>query len=293
VSGRLPTATVVVPAYNAERTIDECVRSLLDLRYPEGALELIVVDNGSSDATAGRLRTYGDRVRVMQASRRGPSAARNAGLRGAEGEVVAFTDADCRVEPDWLARLAEPLERDEVAIAGGRILARRPANDVELFGEVIHDHRQAIEVFDPPYAITMSWASRRATLRELGGFDESVRRGEDVDLSYRAIQAGYQIAFVESAVVYHRNESSLAGLFREGFLHGVGGVRTRKRHERFLHELGHRGGVNGRAYAEIGRRALDWARGRDAERARCETAFNSGKRAGQLLGSLRFRHLDL
>ncbi len=288
-----PTASVVVPAYNAERTIDDCLRSLLELRYPEEALELLVVDNGSSDATADHLRAHGDRVQAIHEGRRGPSAARNAGLRRARSEVVAFTDADCRVDPDWLARLVEPLEREEVAIAGGRILARQPANDVELFGEAIHDQRMAIEVFDPPYAITMSWASRRATLLELGGFDAGLRRGEDVDLSYRAVQAGYRLAFVESAVVYHRNESSLAGLFREGFLHGVGGVGTRKRHERFLRELGHQAGVNGRAYREIGRHALDWARGRDARRARCEAVFKSGKKAGQLLGSLRFRRLDL
>jgi O-antigen biosynthesis protein len=292
VSGWRPSVSVVVPAYNAERTIAECVESLLELDYPQDRLELRVVDNSSGDRTAEIVRGYGDRVIVMHESRRGPSAARNAGLQAATGEVVAFTDADCRVDSGWLTALVAPLEDRRVGIAGGLILARPPANDVELFGESIHDHHLAIEVFDPGYVITMNWASRRETLLELGGFDEDFRRGEDVDLSYRAIQAGYELAFAESAVVYHRNETGLPGLLREGFLHGLASVQTRKRHERFLRDLGHTY-VNGRAYKEIGSRLVDWARGREPQRARCEAVFNSGKKAGKLVGSVRFRHLDL
>jgi cellulose synthase/poly-beta-1,6-N-acetylglucosamine synthase-like glycosyltransferase len=288
----LPTASVIVPVRNGERTIDDCLRSLLELRYPADRLELRVVDNGSRDGTVEALRAYGDRIVLVHERRRGRSAARNAGLRGASGEVVAFTDADCAVDPDWLSLLVQPLREPGVGIAGGAILALPAANDIERFGEAIHDHRMAIEVYRPPYAITMSWASRREVLRELGGFDQRFRRGEDVDLSYRIVQAGYELAFVPEAVVRHHNEDSLPGLFREGFAHGFHGVRARKRHEDFLRQFGH-GRVNRRAYADIGSRLRDWAHGRDRARSSCEAVFNSGKKAGQLLGSVRFRHLDL
>lgn len=288
----VPSVSVVVPARNAERTIDECIRSLLALDYPADRLELRVVDNDSDDGTAAVLRRHDDRIVAVHELRRGPAAARNAGLRGATGEVVAFTDADCVVEPDWLAHLVAPLEDPRVGIAGGTILARRPANDVERFGEAIHDHRLAIEVFEPGYVITMSWASRRDVLAELGGFDERFIRAEDVDLSYRATQAGYTLAFAPAAVVHHRNEDSLPGLFREGFAHGFYGVQARKRHEGFLRQLGH-SNVNGRAYADIGSRALAWARRRDDPRSRCDAVFNSGKKAGKVAGSVRFGHLDL
>jgi O-antigen biosynthesis protein len=287
-----PSASVIVPAYNAEATIDECVRSLLALRYPSDKLEVRIVDNRSSDGTAAALSQYEDRVVVIEERKRGAAAARNAGLADANGEVVAFTDADCTVDPDWLARLVCPLQDPGVGIAGGTILAARGGNEIERFGEEIHDHRRAIEDLRPPYAITMSWASRREVLRELGGFDERFLRVQDVDLSYRAIQAGYRLAFVADAVVYHRNEDSLRGLFREGFVHGFHGVRARKRHEDFLRRNGH-GRVNGRAYAAIGSRLADWARGRDAPRAACDAVFNFGKKAGKLLGSVRYRHLDL
>jgi GT2 family glycosyltransferase len=251
-----------------------------------------VVDNDSQDGTARALKEYGDPIVLLHEHKRGAAAARNTGLAGAAGEVVAFTDADCAVDRDWLRHLVVPLQDPGVGIAGGTILAGPSANDVERFGEEVHDHRRAIEDLRPPYAITMSWASRRQVLRELGGFDERFRRCQDVDLSFRAVQAGYALAFVAEAVVYHRNEDSLAGLFREGFAHGFHGVRARKRHQDFLRRYGHRR-VNARAYAAIGSRLRDWACGRDTPRSGCVAVFDSGKKAGKLLGSLRFGHIDL
>jgi GT2 family glycosyltransferase len=287
-----PPATVIVPAHNAEATIDECVRSLLELRYPAEKLELRVVDNGSRDGTLAALRHYEDRIVVLEERKRGAAAARNAGLSGARGEVIAFTDADCAVDPDWLAGLVEPLEDPGVGIAGGAILASEGCNEVEQFGAEIHDHRRTIEVLRPPYAVTGSWASRREVLHELGGFDERLLRCQDVDLAYRAIQAGYRLAFVAEAVVFHHNEDTLAGLFRQGFVHGFHSVRARKRHGWFLRQYGH-GRRSRPHFADIRSGLLDWARGRGTPRSRCETVFNSGKKAGKLFGSVRFGYLDL
>src|SRR5439155_13510297 len=133
------------------------------------------------------------------------------------------------------------------------------------FGDVIHDHRRAIEDLRPPYAITMNWASRRELLRDLGGFDTRFRRGQDVDLSYRAIQAGYELALAPGAVVYHRNQATLDGLFRQGFVHGFHGVRVRKAHRDFLRRYGH--GCRGRPrVADIASHAMRWMRGKDRER---------------------------
>jgi cellulose synthase/poly-beta-1,6-N-acetylglucosamine synthase-like glycosyltransferase len=288
-----PSVAVIVPAYNAAATIDACVRSLLELRYPADRLELRVVDNGSTDATPAALRRYGERLVVLGERRRGAGAARNAGLAGASAEVVAFTDADCVVDPDWLAHLVGPLRDPGVGIAGGTILATRPTNHVERFGEAVYDHREAIEVYRPPYAITMSWASRAAVLREQGGFDERFLRGQDVELSYRIVQAGYRLAFVPEALVRHRHPDTLPELFRKGFAHGFHGVRVSKRHDDLLRQHGSRRRLSRRAYARIAARLGDWARGRDRAPALCDAVFNSGKRAGKLVGSARFGHIDL
>jgi glycosyltransferase involved in cell wall biosynthesis len=291
-AGYEPTVSVIVPTYNAAATIDECVRSLFELRYPSPKLEVVVVDNGSRDGTAAAVSRYGQRILLLLERKRGAAAARNAGLARARGEVVAFTDADSTVHPEWLRHIVTPLQDPGVGIAGGSILAGPGANEIERFGERIHDHRRAIEEQRPPYAVTGNWASRRDLLCDLGGFDERFRRGQDVDLSFRTIQAGYRLAFVAEALVYHRNESTLAGLFREGFVHGFHGVHARRRHKAFLRQYGH--GRGGRPhYSDIAARLLDWARGRDAARSRCDAVFNSGKKAGRLFGSLRFGYLDL
>jgi glycosyltransferase involved in cell wall biosynthesis len=266
----LPPVTVVVPAYNAAATIEECVASLLALDY-DGPLELVVVDNGSTDATRALVAGLG--ATVLEETRRGPAAARNTGLRHATTELVAFTDADCTVEPEWLARLVAPLADATVGIAGGRILARLGANEAERFGELIHDHQAAIEVWRPPYVITMSWASRRAVLEEAGGFDETLRRGEDVDLSWRIAATGRRLVYVPDASVRHRNERTLAGLAREGLLHGLAAGPVLRRHAALVE-------------AARGEPSHDLPP-RPQFPARYSRAFEAGKRAGRALDVLR------
>jgi GT2 family glycosyltransferase len=284
---------VVVCTYNRAEQLREALGSLIS-QQTDGRFryEVLVVDNASTDGTCAALEPYADRVTLLHETRRGAGAARNAGLAAASGEVVAFTDADSTVDPDWLAQLVIPLRDPGVGVAGGTILAADPSNAVERYGEGIHDHQKSIEVFQPAYAVTGSWASPRALLERLGGFDERFLRCQDVDLSYRIQQAGHSLAFAPGAVVRHSNERTLAGLAREGFTHGFHSVRAIKRHEQFLLGFGHRR-IDRRGYAALVARLRDWARGRDRDRARLDVAFNAGKKAGKLLGSIRFGHLDL
>ncbi len=195
-SPQSPLVSVVVPAWNAQETIEECVRSLLAQSYPRDRLEIIVVDNGSSDATRERLAPFEDSIAILSEATRGAAAARNAGIRHASGEIVAFTDSDCTVDEHWLTELVWPLSDLTVGVVGGPILARRPAGEAELFGEAIHDHAAAMLVCAPPYAVTMNWASRAEVLAEVGLFDEALRRAQDGDLAYRVLTAGYRLGYL-------------------------------------------------------------------------------------------------
>ncbi len=233
----MPRISVIVPVYNGEDTIRECVESIFALSCPREDLELLLIDNDSSDCTAAILDCFRDRATILHEKKRGPAAARNRGLMHATGEIIAFTDADCVVQPDWLNRLIEPLSDSAVGIAGGTILARRPCNPVEEFGERIHDHRLAIECESPPYAITMSWASRKAVIDEVGLFDEDLLRCEDCDLAYRIVAAGYRIVFAPDAIAYHRNETTFAGLMAEGYAHGYHSIPLLKKHEEFIRDF--------------------------------------------------------
>ena len=219
--------SIIVPVRNGEATIGACVESILALEFPVGERELIVVDNGSSDRTASILSAFGERVRVVRAETRGPAAARNAGIRVARGDFIAFTDADCQVDSQWLSHLLLPFRGDPtVGIVGGRVRALPPVNRVAAFEETIHDQRRAIEVFKPPYVMTANWCSRRAVLLEAGLFDETLLRGSDSALAFR-IGGSYRLVYHPEAVVFHRHESTMVGLFREGRDHGRGRAMMR------------------------------------------------------------------
>ncbi len=290
----LPRVSVIVPVYNAQATLEACLRSIVSQDYPADALQVLVVDNGSSDASADIIGRYRHRIEGLDEPTRGPAAARNRGVRSAIGEVIAFIDADCIADPGWLRHLVAPLANEAVGIAGGRILSMRPCNPVEAFGEHIHDHEKALTAFRPPYAIGMNWASRRSVLLEVGLFDESFRRpaGEDVDLAYRIVQRGYALAYADRAVVRHRNEHRLRGLFVEGFRHGFHAVHVHRKHAAFLAAHGYRR-VSRHRYAVLATAVRDLIAGRGIERARCVAVFDGGKALGRIAGSLRFRTIAL
>ncbi|OGJ54733.1 hypothetical protein A3D11_01430 [Candidatus Peribacteria bacterium RIFCSPHIGHO2_02_FULL_49_16] len=235
----LPRASIIVPVHNAEHTIAECIESLLNLDYPKEHLEIIVVENASTDETPAALFRYRNDIRILQEPWKSRSAARNRGLWHATGDVIAFTDADCMVERQWLRRIIAPLHDERIGVVGGKILAKTPCNSIGKWSEHLFDHAAAIHTFHPPYAITANWASRTSVLTERGGFDEAFPRCEDVDLSWRIFQAGYCFLYEPRAVVYHRNKDTVFGLMRLGYLHGLYAVRVRRAHAGFLQKTRH------------------------------------------------------
>lgn len=277
---RAPEATIVVAVYNGAITIEACVASLLALRYPREDFEVIVVDNGSTDGTRGVLAAFGDQIRVLEEPTRGASAARNCGIRNARGGLIAFTDADCIVEADWLASLVQPLDDPSVGIVGGPILGRVAGNRIERFGELIHDQRRAIELDCPPYAASGNWGSRRPVLCEAGLFDETLLRGQDVDLAWRICQSGYRLVYAPSAIVRHRNERTVWGLMREGYLHGFHGIRVIEKH------VAVRPAIRRwwtRTPVRLGRDLRQLMKGQGAIDSVLRLCFDAGKTAGELV----------
>lgn len=232
---------MIVPVYNAPAAIAECLDSLLRLDYPAERVQILCVDNASSDTTPAVLARYAGRVIALHESKRGPAAARNRGLRHATGDFIALTDSDCIVDRAWLGHLVAAVRAPDVAIAGGTILSRRPCNAIEAYGEQIHDHDRAIHEYDPPYVITMNWCARRALFDEVGTFNEDLVRASDVDFSFRVLDAGHRLAYAPDAIVYHRNERTPWGLMREGYVHAYHAVALRSLHGGLRERLRQRG----------------------------------------------------
>ena len=277
-----PAVTVIVPVLNGKDTIELCIQSLLQLRPPAGGVELIAVDNGSTDGTIEILRRYESQLKVLEQSKRGVSAARNLGVQHARGDHIAFIDSDCIAEPDWLRNIILPLADLRVGIAGGAILAQQPCNWIQNFGERIHDHQRAIEREEPPYVIGMNCASRRAVLLEVGLFDERLWRGQDVDLARRIHAAGYRLVYCPTALVRHRNESTIPSLFAKGMAHGRAIALLDRKYR------GSRSGALSRAAnltGQIARAAAGCVHGNARAESVCATVFNAGK----LIGMLKWR----
>jgi len=284
--------TIIVPVYNAEKTIKECINSILEIDYPKEKLELIFVNNSSTDRTENILNEFKDKIKILYEKKRGPAAARNKGLLNASGEIIAFTDSDCVVERNWLKNIIKPLKDEQVGIAGGKILARIPYNKIEKFGESIHDHKSAINVFKPPYAISMNWASRLSTLKKMNLFNDNFIRCQDVELSYRIHIAGYKIVYVPEAVVYHRNESTLTDLFMEGYSHGLHSVQAIKKYKDLLVQFGYRR-INLKGYKKIGTDIKEYFLNKKSIDSLCSATFNSGKKIGKIFGSIKNFYLDI
>lgn len=209
-----PSITVVVCAYNEERMIEECLTSLEQCDYPE--LEVIVCDDGSQDRTLELARR--SPFKVLRLPHGGLSAARNAGLSAATGEIVAYLDADAACHPHWPYYLALSLEDDQVMATGGpnlpvpdaglveRAVAMSPGGPVHvLVGDDRAEHVPGCNM-----------AFRKSALEEIGGFDPVyTSAGDDVDVCWTLTDAGHEIGFATAAQVRHHRRSTIRGYLRQ------------------------------------------------------------------------------
>src|SRR5262245_22441179 len=191
---KTPRVSVVVCTYNGGRTLEQCVRSLLLLDYPN--YEIIVVDDGSTDDTRQILERF-PKVRAIHQENQGLSAARNVGLYSATGQIVAYTDSDCFADRDWLTHLVHQLHRTNAAAVGGPNLT---PEDGWLAGCVAACPGQPTHVLESDQQAEhipgCNMGFRREALLAINGFDRQFRKaGDDVDVCWRLQQAGQWITF--------------------------------------------------------------------------------------------------
>lgn len=280
----LPNASVVVPVYNAEQTIEACVRSLVEQQYP-AQREVLFVDNASTDGSLAILSKFKDQIRILSEPKRAPAAARNRGIGAARFPVIAFLDSDCVAGPGRLEQVVAPLADLTIGLTGGAVRAPDPRKAQELFGETVHDNQASIHRYRPPYVGTANGSSRKDLIEKLHGFDESFLRGEDVDFSNHVPQAGFPLAYAADAVVYHGNEGTWCGLMRQGFTHGVAAIAVIQRHRAFYAGFGFKP-RRWKVYRRLWRPFCAWMRGGDPASA-CSLVFEARTRAGRLVGSIR------
>ncbi len=177
---------MIVPVRDGEPTIAGCIDAILATDYPPDRREILVVDNGSTDGTAALIQSRS--VRYLREPKRGVSNARNRGIAESTGDVLAFVDADCLVEPQWLTELVRPFEDPAVGSVAG----------------------------DLQHAAPTTAAERQAS---------RMTRAQDVELGLRFQErSGLRLAYAENATARHRNRPTQLGFFRQqlGWAYGAG-----------------------------------------------------------------------
>ncbi len=213
----LSGVSIIVPTLNNESTIEECLRSILELDYPKQLLEVIVIDGGSKDSTTERVKKYPVKLIFSQLN---PAAAYNLVLKTIENEIIGLIDSDAKVEKSWLRKLVKHLDNPKVAGASGTV---ETWNSDKLVPRVIgyelsYRYRRLPETVGR--VATMNLLLKKKVTLEVGGFDEALPTQYDTDLGARLVEAGYRIAFDSDAICYHFHRPTLGKFFKQQFKYG-------------------------------------------------------------------------
>lgn len=231
----LPTVSVVVPAYNEELVIENCISSILASDYPN--IQLLLVDDGSSDGTLAVMRQFGQHpaVTVISQKNAGKAAALNNGLERATGEVVLCVDADGVFKADTIKQMVEPFRDPRVgAVCGNDSPVNLNSLQTHLLSILARVgtgfvRRALSEVNCLPIVAGNSGAFRKETLQQTGPFLDGFI-GEDLELTWRVHRAGYRVHFQPRAIIYAEVPSSLRSLWKQRVRWARGLLQTARIH---------------------------------------------------------------
>ncbi|RJP62066.1 MAG: glycosyltransferase [Candidatus Auribacter fodinae] len=209
-----PNISVVVPAYNAEKTIGLCLDSILRQNYPQDKMEVLVVDNNSMDSTAEIIKSY-PVTYLFEDKIQSPSGARNKGIVNARHGLIAFIDSDCIADEHWLANGITSLDDESVGAVGGKILAYKPETYIEEYqdrsGVLWHVVSDEAHARREARLVTANAFFRKDVFDTLGLFDLRYKgAGEDTDICYAMLRhTNYKLTYNEHALVWHKHRTNL------------------------------------------------------------------------------------
>ena len=236
----LPELSVIVPIYNGESDLPPLLDCLLSQDYPRDRVEFILVDNRSGDRSWDLLQqaqaTAGDRGWLLHPAQeneiQSSYAARNRGIRVARGEILVFTDGDCRPQPQWLKELVVDFVDPLIGMVAGEIASLPGKSLLERYADRQETLSQKHTIDHPflPYGQTANLAVRRSVLQAIGLFRPYLTTGGDADLCWRMQQAtDWEIGFAPRAIVEHRHRATWQDFASQWRRYG--------RSNRYLHQL--------------------------------------------------------
>ncbi len=233
-----PKVSVVVASYNGGRTLKVCLDSLVRLNYPN--YEVILVDDGSTDSSPEIASLY-KTIRYIRQTNHGLSVARNTGINAATGEIVAFTDSDCRADEDWLYYIVGDLLTSRFTGMGGHNFL--PPEDSPVAAAVLVSpggpahvmlSDRLAEHIPGCNMVFYKWA-----LDEIAGFDPIfTKAGDDVDVCWRLQQRGYRIGFNPAGFVWHYRRSTVKAYLKQQRGYGEAEAMLVRKHPEYFNSVG-------------------------------------------------------
>jgi len=199
--------SIIIPCYNNARYIGQTLRSALTQSYPH--VEVIVIDDGSTDKSVEKIKRYLDQITLIRQPNRGAPAARNHGLRIAKGRLIKFLDADDILLPDTIETQVKQMKK--IATQGKKIVYG-PVQWIDQFNQPTHTYqprprksgacRVAHILSENP--LTSAPLHRKEYLENIGGFDESIPKGQEFDLHLRLVLSGVEFVYFDQQVYLFR-----------------------------------------------------------------------------------------
>ncbi|MGB2600315.1 MAG: glycosyltransferase [Candidatus Omnitrophota bacterium] len=222
--------SVIIPVYNSEKGLKGTLESLSKLTYPREGLEIVIVDNNSSDRTLEAAKSYQEKypdlIKILTENEIQSSyAARNKGVKNSTGNIIVFLDADMTVEPDFLEKVEGFIKKHDSSYVGLdlEVRASKPENIFEKYSKYEFPVRDFIE--NRHYAPTACLAVKRDVFEKLGYFDERLMSGGDYEFGNRVFTSGIKLYFAPSVKIFHPARSSFVSLTKKYFRVGRGKAR--------------------------------------------------------------------
>ncbi|MBZ5630066.1 MAG: glycosyltransferase [Acidobacteriia bacterium] len=216
-----PSVSIVIPVRNEEARIGHCLAAITKLDFTGRALDVVIVDNGSTDQTVAIAQGFADRLNLSILERPGVriSALRNAGVAASKGELVAFLDADCIPASAWLSSAIDLMLRRGKVVIGSDYLI--PPNS-SWVARAWYGSEPLPELAPVSFVPSGDLLVSRAVFNEIGGFNESIQTNEDCEFCLRARMAGFPVYAASSVAVVHLGTpQTLLQFFQKNVWHGT------------------------------------------------------------------------
>ena len=211
---RYPKVSIIIPVKDRPEDIAECLQSLSDLNYPEDKMEVIVVDDGSTQSISDIVSSFNARLIRLEESQ-GASVCRNIGAQNAGGDILAFLDADCMADKNWLQELVPFLQIEGIGAAGGLVDGYYHKSQLDRYEEAFSSLSMGKRLIFQGntesnfYVPSCNLLVTSAVFRAMGGFKKGMHVGEDVDLCWRIRKNGHVLLYVPAGKVAHKHRNKL------------------------------------------------------------------------------------